>query len=533
MIVARTALRQSVVLAARSSGSSRAARSRQLLTRTYVQSSSASIPIVMGSSSTSLRSFATTPRRFATKIKPYLLADVGEGITECEIIKWYVQPGAVVQEFDPICEVQSDKASVEITSRYAGKIKRLMHKEGDVAKVGHPLCEIEMESDGSGAAEEVKETGQKEEAVEITGVSKDSEFKAVDMEGFVSAESKHSNGGGSHSNGKDVLATPAVRRVSRDHNVDLSQVRGTGRDGRITKEDVLNFVQDGGQSSSESSTASTAAASTSSSSPSPSPSASASASEGITEVIDLTPVQRAMFKAMTATLATPHFAYSDEIDVTDLDKVRQLLSKSIPERYTAAGEASFSKLTLLPLLVKAMSLALNDHPMFRSTLNKEQKLVRRSSHDISIALTSKVGLLTPCITDCQAKSIYDLSGAITRLQNVAGSSKGLSPADLKATGTITLSNVGAVGGGTYTHPLLPPTGQLAIGALGRSRVLPRFASEIPSLDVSDPDKIVRRLIMSVSFTGDHRVVEGADLARLVNRWKQLVENPSLWLGLLA
>ncbi|KAJ1018945.1 hypothetical protein NDA16_004748 [Ustilago loliicola] len=480
----------------------------------------------MGRSSTSLRSFATTPRRLVTEIKPYLLADVGEGITECEIIKWFVQPGAVVQEFDPICEVQSDKASVEITSRYAGKIKILMHKEGDVAKVGHALCEIEMESDGSGAAEEVKEAGQKEEEVEITGVTKDSEFKAVDMEGFVSAEHKHSHGGGSHANGKDVLATPEVRRISRDHNVDLAQVRGTGRDGRITKEDVLNFVQNGGQSSSESSSA---AASSSSSSPL----TSAQEPAGTTEVIDLTPVQRAMFKAMTATLATPHFAYSDEIDVTDLDKVRQLLSKSIPERYTAAGDASFSKLTLLPLLVKAMSLALNDHPMFRSTLNKEQKLVRRSSHDISIALTSKVGLLTPCITDCQAKSIYDLSGAITRLQTVAGSSKGLSPADLKATGTITLSNVGAVGGGTYTHPLLPPTGQLAIGALGRSRVLPRFASEIPSLGISDPDKIVRRLIMSVSFTGDHRVVEGADLARLINRWKQLVENPSLWLGLLA
>ncbi len=409
---------------------------------------------------------------------------MGEGITECEIIKWFVQPGAVVQEFDPICEVQSDKASVEITSRYAGRIKRLMHKEGDVAKVGHPLCEIEMESDGAsaGEAEEVK---PEQEEVQITGVSQDSEFKGVNMEGFVSAEHKHSNGGGSHAgNGKDVLATPAVRRVSREHNVDLAQVRGTGRDGRITKEDVLNHVQNG--SSSSTSTSSSAAVS-GSFAPSPSPSSPA---PGTTEIIDLTPVQRAMFKAMTATLSTPHFAYSDEIDVTDLDKVRVLLSRSIPERYTQAGDASFSKLTLLPLLVKAMSLALHDHPMFRSALNGEQKLVRRSSHDISIALTSKVGLLTPCITDVQAKSIYDLSGAITRLQTVAGSSKGLSPADLKTTGTITLSNVGAVGGGTYTHPLLPPTGQLAIGALGRSRILPRFASEIPSLGVSDPDKIV-------------------------------------------
>ncbi|KAJ9479654.1 Dihydrolipoyllysine acetyltransferase component of pyruvate dehydrogenase complex, mitoch [Pseudozyma hubeiensis] len=514
-MLARTALRRSLRLTgppASSTTLKAACTCPRLFKRTYVQQS-ASIPIVAGSSSTSLRSFATTPRRPATEIKPYLLADVGEGITECEIIKWFVQPGVTVQEFDPICEVQSDKASVEITSRYAGRIKRLMHKEGDVAKVGHPLCEIEMESEGAAGAEASQGGEQAAEEVEITGVSKDSEFKAVDMEGFVSAEHKHSNGGGhAANNGRDVLATPAVRRVSREHNVDLSQVNGTGRDGRITKEDVLNHVSNG--------------ASSSTSAPSP-------AAPGTTEIIDLTPVQRAMFKAMTATLSTPHFAYSDEIDVTDLDKVRVLLSQSIPDRFAQAGDASFTKLTLLPLLVKAMSLALRDHPMFRSTLNSDQKLVRRSSHDISIALTSKVGLLTPCITDVQAKSIYDLSASITRLQTVASSSKGLSPADLKTTGTITLSNVGAVGGGTYTHPLLPPTGQLAIGALGRSRILPRFASEIPSLTTSDPDKIVRRLIMSVSFTGDHRVVEGADLARLVNRWKLLVENPSLWLGLLA
>ncbi|SPO26375.1 related to lipoamide acyltransferase component of branched-chain alpha-keto acid dehydrogenase complex, mitochondrial precursor [Ustilago trichophora] len=524
-MIARTALRRSLKLA--STGTSRIPTKHLVLKRTYVQSSSwsCSIPIVMGgSNSTMLRSFATTPRRLATEIKPYLLADVGEGITECEIIKWFVQPGAVVQEFDPICEVQSDKASVEITSRYAGKIKRLMHKEGDVAKVGHALCEIEMESDGSGGAAEQAKAETEEEKVEITGVSKKSEFKAIDMEGFVSAENKHSNGGGSShtaGTGRDVLATPAVRRVSREHSVDLSQVRGTGRDGRITKEDVLNHIQNGNtQSSSSSST-------TTSSSPTPAPAA------GSTETIDLTPVQRAMFKAMTATLTTPHFAYSDEIDVTDLDNVRKLLSSSIPPRYTSAGDASFTKLTLLPLLIKAMSLALHDHPMFRSTLNSEQKLIRRSSHDISIALSSKVGLLTPCISDVQSKSIYDLSGAITRLQTVAASSKGLSIADLTQTGTITLSNIGAVGGGTYTHPLLPPTGQLAIGALGRSRILPRFASEIPSLNIDNKHTIVRRQIMPVSFTADHRVVEGAHLAKLVNSWKALVENPTQWLGLLT
>ncbi|PWZ00144.1 DNA repair helicase [Testicularia cyperi] len=497
--------------------------------RGYVHQS-ASVPIVIGSSCTKLRSFATTPRRRATEIKPYLLADVGEGITECEIIKWFVQPGAVVQEFDPICEVQSDKASVEITSRYAGKIKRLMHKEGDVAKVGHALCEIEMESEGAPDAQSSEISASRDpdapsgaspkstEAIQITGVTKDSDFQEVDMEGFTSSSTSSS------SNKHDILATPAVRRVSREHNVDLAQVRGTGRDGRITKEDVLNYIQRGSSAPSSSAPSSTG----SSSAP-----ASSTSSAGGEEIIDLTPVQRAMFKHMTATLQVPHFAYSDEIDVTELEKIRVMLSKTIPASFsgTEAGEAAFSKLTLLPLLLKAMSLALHEHPMFRSIL-KDNKLHRRQSHDVSIALTSKVGLLTPCITNVQEKSIYGVSADIVRLQTKAASDKGLGPAELRSTGTITLSNVGAVGGGTYTHPLLPPTGQLAIGGLGRSRILPRFASEIPTLNESDPDKIVRRLIMPVSFTGDHRVVEGADLAKLVNRWKQLVENPSLWLGLM-
>ena len=425
-----------------------------------------------------------------------------------------------------------------------------------MAKVGQPLCEIEVEAEsaednqpGESTSESVESQSQ---LVQDPATStQSSEFGGVDMEGFTSTSTPGTSSGSAAA--KDILATPAVRRVSREHNVNLADVVGTGKDGRITKEDVLKFIQGGPSQSST----------TQSSDRQPTQATQSPAGE--TQVIDLDPVRRAMFRAMTSTLHTPHFAYSDEIDVTALEKIRALLSANVPSKYRRSlaaheeqgldrveEESRFDKLTMLPLLVKAMSMALHEHPLFRSTLSlppsspevdgnvqkisSQAKLHRRSSHDISIALSSPAGLLTPCLTRVETKSIFDLSSNIVRLQSRASSPKGLGPSDLKATGTITLSNIGAVGGGTYTHPLIPPTGQLAIGALGRTRPLPRFASEVPGAGkkatIEDPDRVVRRLIMPVSFTGDHRVVEGAELAKLVNRWKALVESPELWLGLL-
>ncbi len=169
---------------------------------------------------------------------------------------------------------------------------------------------MEVEGDASAAAPTGTGEGEVEGEVEITGVSKESEFSGVEMEGFVSAEHKHSNGGGSNAKNGEVLATPAVRRVSKEHNVDLSQVRGTGRDGRITKEDVLNYVSMVLPLPPLLLPAKLGLCRFCLSSFGGAPSASASAAAGTTETIDLTPVQKAMFRAMTATLSTPHFAYS-------------------------------------------------------------------------------------------------------------------------------------------------------------------------------------------------------------------------------
>lgn len=167
------------------------------------------------------------------KVVPFNLADIGEGITECELIQWFIQPGAQIAQFDRICEVQSDKATVEITSRFDGKVKKLHYQPGDIAKVGQPLLDIEVE--GEGASDQPPQP--EAEAAKKTQVSSPAVPAAVAVP---AVEKKHDN--------SLILATPAVRRVARENKVDLSLVKGTGKGDRITKEDVLNYVASGGQS---------------------------------------------------------------------------------------------------------------------------------------------------------------------------------------------------------------------------------------------------------------------------------------------
>jgi len=502
--------------------------------------------------------------------------------------------GDHVEEFDPICEVQSDKATVEITSRFSGRITQLSHKVGDIVKVGHPLCFIQKAGGLLGEGADVQVEYSSAQVSDGAGTSAPSPSPGTSSAPSVPAPpplqptepqpernqapapataASHFRSSG---DGQDILATPAVRRLSRDHSVDLANVEGTGKEGRITKEDVLRFLDKGGVERAGSSSASGSAVQNSQRIGSGGAPASAEAGAEA-DSVPLDGVRRAMFKAMSNTLRIPHFAYSEEIDVTALEEVRKTITKATAFSAKAKDDGSSkpTKLTLLPLLVKALSLALHEHPLFLSTLELPKldatdpakpgalvqqqangaRLRRRTSHDISIALSSPTGLLTPLLRSVESRTVTELAVQIADLQARAASSsttgaggQGLTPADFGAGGTITLSNIGAMGGGTYTHPLIPPTGQLAIGALGRTRALPRFASECPADGLGEieiassssvatgptaaADRILRRLIMPVSFTGDHRVVEGAEMARLVRRWKMLVEQPSLWLSLL-
>ncbi|KPV73063.1 uncharacterized protein RHOBADRAFT_38717 [Rhodotorula graminis WP1] len=508
-----------------SSSAAAPARQGQLATR-----------LTPGPAPSTTRLFSSTTVREGER-KPFVLADIGEGITEVEIVKWLVKEGDTVEEFDPIVEVMSDKASVEITSPFSGRVVGLSGAAGDMLRVGNTLCEVEVDGESESdevqsptmplaAAEPVAETASSDAP---PPPSMDGRLEPVDRSDSVFVRDK------------DVLATPGTRRFAREHGVDLGQLTGTGKNGRVTKEDVYAFVSGG---------------STSPTQPPP-----ARTSSDSTTTVPLSPTRRAMFRAMTASLAIPHFAYSDTLDVTELERLRRSLSSSIPlsmrkglspaDEATLARQAHWSgidggagaqrvdegkridRVTLLPLLLKALSLAVAEHPLFLHTLaptssstSPEPTLVRRTSHDISVALSSPSpagGLFTPVLRDVQHSSVFALASQLAGLQSCLSTSSSGSaprfPPEHSGAGTLTLSNVGVVGG-RGTHPVVPPTGQLAIGAVGRVRVEPRFKQ----------GKEEERAKRDATFTADHRVVEGVELARLVETWKRIVEDPSRLMG---
>ncbi|KAG1058121.1 hypothetical protein G6F43_000065 [Rhizopus delemar] len=410
-------------------------------------------------------------------VKSFLLADIGEGITECEVIQWFVEPGSEVNEFDKICEVQSDKASVEISSRFSGKVLKLHHNLHDIAKVGSPLVDIDTPEEDE---EQLPETKVPSEQVKETKV-----IKVEDQDRAKLSE-------------ESILATPAVRRVAREKNIDLSKVIGTGKDGRILKDDVFAYA-DSTQPGNVKQQA-----------------ASIDLKEGgRAEALNM--IQKAMFKSMTQSLGIPQFGYKDDIELDATTKYRAALNKHIaahPDLY------SFKKMTYLPIFIKCLSVALTRYPILNAKLEGDIsdlnaiRVLYRPSHNIGIAMDTPQGLIVPNVKDVQTKTIFEIASDIHRLQELA-KANALSVADMKG-GTITLSNIGTIGG-TYTSPVIISS-ELAIVALGRIQKLPRF---------DEQDRVVAKHVMPVSWSADHRIIDGATMARFGNYWKNLIENPAL------
>lgn len=443
----------------------------------------------------------TTQKADGAKIVDYLLADVGEGITECEIVKWFAEPGTRVEEFDNLVEVQSDKASVEITSRYTGTVIEHCYQVGQVAKVGSPLCRIQLES----VQNLIEKSDEQDHSNEAKDLNEEKHEKANhQVQGF---ETKENSEPSLSSSRFATLATPAVRRLTRENDIQIDKIRGTGKDGRVTKEDVQQFIASKSQDKQKTSD-------------SESSNQAIMNSNLVTDTIPITGVRKAMFKAMSNTWTAPHFGYSDEIDITALEAMRKRIVKASGKGVQSNEEV---KLTLLPFLLKALSITLNDHPLFRSILDTQSMTLKQAKeHRISIAFASSKGLLTPTLQgDVRSLSINDIARQIGNLQSI-GASRNLTQSETGSGATITLSNIGSIGG-THTFPLIPPTGQMIIGAVGRARILPRFEG--------DPEngKVRPATILPISFSADHRIVEGIELANFVNDWKRLLEDPMSWI----
>lgn len=443
-------------------------------------------------------------------VKPYILADIGEGITECQVIQWFVKPGARVEQFDPICEVQSDKASVEITSRFDGVIKKLYYEPDDMAKVGKPLVDIDIQSDISaddeallngdsdkGAAEQASksvepqeqglEVGRNDTKAAVGDVSSSEQSISLPLEPSTE-QPKPQRQPGKHAS----LATPAVRGMLKDLRLNIEDIEGTGREGRVLKEDVQKHVQ--------------AAKEAPSSTPAPATPAITSSQQLEDRVHTLTPVQSGMFKQMTKSLSIPHFLFTDSIDFSSLTQLRK--------KYNVNREKA-ERITPLPIIVKAVSLALQQFPLLNAHLDTstnpaKPQLLIKGGHNIGVAVDSPSGLLVPVIKNVQNHSIGSLAQEITRLADLARAGK-LTSADLSGA-TFTLSNIGSIGGSAVAPVIVTP--QVGILGIGRAKIVPAFGEN---------GELVKREECVFSWSADHRVIDGAYVARAAEEVRKSIE----------
>ena len=411
----------------------------------------------------------------ATITEDFILPDIGEGIVECEVVEWLVSEGDVIVEDQPVADVMTDKALVQIPAMHNGTVVKLHYAKGDIAKVHAPLFAIEragIDSASAGSSEVPVKTAEVEKPAAITQAPKS-----------VQSSSNITVG-----NGKAV-ASPAVRRVARELNVDIHEIPGSGKKGRVYKEDVVSFNEQGGKIAAPVATTST---------------------KGGTRTEAIRGIKAVMAKAMAENVSTiPHFTYCEEIDMTNLIKLRG----SLKEVYAKQD----IKLTMMPFFMKAMSLALKEFPIINSQVNADcSEITYFDDHNIGMAVDSKVGLLVPNVKQVQNKSLVELAKDIMRLTEVSRSGR-VPSEDLKG-GTITISNIGAIGGTVATPIINKP--ESAIVALGKLQKLPRF---------NDNGEVEARSIMQVSWSGDHRTIDGGSIARFCNLWKSFLEEPSTML----
>jgi 2-oxoisovalerate dehydrogenase E2 component (dihydrolipoyl transacylase) len=368
----------------------------------------------------------------------------------------------------------TDKAMVQIPSKYNGRINKLYFAKGDTAFVHKPLFSVEIQGSNTSAAPAVETAKAETVSTPVAANTATSGEAPVPVKA---------------ANGKAV-ASPAVRRLAREKGIDISLVTGTGKKGRVYKQDLETYLNQGKVEASA-----------------PAQVAQAATKASTTRVEPIRGVKAAMAKAMAESVSTiPHFTYCDEVDMTQLVALRLRLK----EKYAKQD----IKLTMMPFFMKAMSLALNEFPIMNSQPNAEcTELTYFDDHNIGMAVDSKVGLLVPNVKQCQDKSILDLAKAVTALTNSAREGR-VSPDDLKG-GTITISNIGALGGTVATPIINKP--EVAIVALGKVQQLPRF---------NDKGEVEACTIMQVSWSGDHRIIDGGTIARFVNLWKSYLEDPS-------
>ncbi|MCE9604692.1 MAG: 2-oxo acid dehydrogenase subunit E2 [Planctomycetia bacterium] len=437
----------------------------------------------------------------------FKLPNLGENIDSGDVINVLVKEGDVVKANQGIIEVETGKATVEIPSPSAGTISKLFVKAGGTIKVGGTIATIEASAGGAPAAKpaapapkpEAAPAPKAEAPKPAPAEAKQAEVKTPETKPSpvtdpapapAAAEEDHE--------GTAAPAGPATRRLARELGVDLARVEGTGPGGRITRDDIIASVR-------KSTSAPVKAAGTTKSGAKPAAGGEGTPSEDKHGPIRTQPMSRtrkAIVGAMTASLTIPALTNFDDADITELDRMRKGSSEA-----KGAG-----KLTMLPFVMKAVAMALKAHPNLNASLDlKNETIIYKDYVNLGCAIDTERGLVVPVIKDVDQLSIPAISGAVAEIAEKAKVNK-LGQADVSGA-TFTISNLGAIGG-TYSTPIISQP-EVAILLLGRSRYMPVVVN----------DKIEIRLMMPLSLSYDHRLIDGATAARFLNEVKNYLQVP--------
>ncbi|WP_067725758.1 dihydrolipoamide acetyltransferase family protein [Oceanobacillus damuensis] len=418
----------------------------------------------------------------------FKLPDIGEGIHEGEIVKWFVKEGDEVKEDDVLCEVQNDKAVVEIPSQVDGTVTKIHVEEGEVAVVGDTLISFDAEgyeSDDEPAEEKKEESASKEEKPE----------KGTEEAVPETADSNEDSDA-------RVIAMPSVRKYARENDVNISAVTGSGKNGRILKEDIENYLS--GDQPTEKAEAPEESAESAETQSQP-----AAAPQGqYPETREkMTSIRKSIAKAMVnSKTKAPHVTLHDEIDVTDLVAHRK--------KFKAVAAEQEIKLTYLPYVVKALVSASKKFPIMNSYIDENtDEIVQKHYFNIGIAADTDRGLLVPVVKDADKKSIFEISSEINELAGKARDGK-LKPDEMKGASN-TISNIGSAGGQWFTPVLNYP--EAVILGIGR----------IAEKPIVRDGEIVVAPVLALSLSFDHRIVDGATAQLALNQIKRLLNDPQL------
>lgn len=402
----------------------------------------------------------------------FLLPDIGEGLHEAEVLSWFVSVGDKVNEHDNLAEVQTDKAAVEITSPVTGVISSLGAEEGDTIKVGETLVSFTDVQQNIGG----------------TTISDSKQDKANEKSEKQEKQTTNNDLQSRQHPTTRVLAAPSVRKAARENDVNLKDIEGTGPNGRVLAKDLKQFIDQRKSGTQTELTVEKTIVKT-----------------GLTTEQPITGLRKVIYHNMQHTVSNAALCTGmDEVNVSKLVNLRQELIS-----YT---EQLNIRLTYLPFIIKAVSLALKKHPIFNAHIDDENmKIIYHEDIHIGIATATDEGLIVPVIRHADKKSIIELAQSISNLAQKAQENK-LTPNELKGS-TFTISNTGATGGQFATPIINYP--ELAILGVHQIKKMP--------IIVGDDISIGHMMGMSITF--DHRIIDGEPSGKFMYEVSQFLNNP--------